>query len=147
MPAIIEITPETNISELVAALRERGDCGFDLLHAASTEEFHAGSLHFFAMSSEGGSWAAPTPARFCFVPPSFSHIPERPRQQAGGLIVANPEAAERAGQAHRFAKWLSPDEIATLIALDERAKKIAAVKAVFPGAEIVGSSHDPCDHG
>jgi hypothetical protein len=79
------------------------------------------------------------------VPPSFSHIPERPRQQAGGLIGANPEAAERAGQAHRFAKWLSPDEIATLIALDDRAMKIADVKAVFPGAEIVGSSADPAE--
>jgi hypothetical protein len=28
--------------------------------------------------------------------------------------------------------WFSPDEIATLVALDERAKKIADVKAAFP---------------
>lgn len=31
----------------------------------------------------------------------------------------------------------SPDEIATIIALDARAKKIAAIKAAFPGAEMV----------
>jgi hypothetical protein len=33
--------------------------------------------------------------------------------------------------------WFSPDEVATIVALDARAKKIVAVKAVFPGAEIV----------
>lgn len=55
------------------------------------------------------------------------------------IIAATPAAAEYARKtASRFGKAFSPDEIATIIALDARAQKIAAVKAVFPGAEIVG---------
>jgi hypothetical protein len=53
------------------------------------------------------------------------------------IIAASPAAAARGREEHRFAKSFTPDEIARLIALDERAKKIAAVKAAFPGAEIV----------
>lgn len=34
------------------------------------------------------------------------------------------------------AVWFSPDEIATMIALNDRLNKIAQVKAAFPGAEI-----------
>jgi hypothetical protein len=59
--------------------------------------------------------------------------------------VSSPQARKRPSGRERSAKWFSPDEIATLIALDGRAKKIAAVKAVFPGAEIGGRSLDPSD--
>jgi hypothetical protein len=59
------------------------------------------------------------------------------------IIASVPAAAERAReQGHRFAKWFSPDEIATIIGLDARAKKIADVKAAFPGAEIMGVTGD-----
>jgi hypothetical protein len=59
------------------------------------------------------------------------------------IIASVPAAAERAReQGHRFAKWFSPDEIATIIGLDARAKKIADVKAFFPGAEIIGVTRD-----
>lgn len=59
------------------------------------------------------------------------------------VIAASPAAAKRAAESgHRFAKWFTPDEIATLIGLDMRAQKIADVKAVFPGAEMTGVSID-----
>jgi hypothetical protein len=59
------------------------------------------------------------------------------------IIASTPAAAEHARQnGHRFATWLSPDEIAALMALDERAKKIAACKAAFPGAEIASIKVD-----
>jgi hypothetical protein len=38
-------------------------------------------------------------------------------------------------------QWFSPDEIATIIAMDARFKQLADVKRVFPGAEIV--NNDP----
>ena len=59
--------------------------------------------------------------------------------QSGTMIIiaATPAAGEFARQQHPLAKWFSPDEVATLIAMDERAQKIAAVKASFPGAEII----------
>jgi hypothetical protein len=64
------------------------------------------------------------------------------------IIAASPAAAARGREVHRFAKSFTPDEVARLIALDERAKKITAVKAVFPGAEIVGvTSLEPSDVG
>lgn len=60
------------------------------------------------------------------------------------IIAATPAAGEhaRAQGGHRFAKWFSPDEIATIIALDARAMKIAEVKAAFPGAEIMEVNND-----
>jgi hypothetical protein len=33
-------------------------------------------------------------------------------------------------------QWFSPDEVATIIAMDERFRALANVKRVFPGAEI-----------
>jgi hypothetical protein len=50
-----------------------------------------------------------------------------------------PEAAERARKP-TYREMVLAGQIATLIALDDRARKIADVKAAFPGAEIVGSS-------
>jgi hypothetical protein len=49
-------------------------------------------------------------------------------------ISSTPAARERANiVVHgNDVLWFSPDEVATLIALDERAKKIAAVKSAFP---------------
>jgi hypothetical protein len=60
------------------------------------------------------------------------------RSKSEIIIAATPAAGKRARELHRFAKCFTPDEIAMIIALDERAKKIAAVKAAFPGAEITG---------
>jgi hypothetical protein len=37
-------------------------------------------------------------------------------------------------------EWFSPDEIATIIAMDARFKALADVKRVFPGAEIVNNN-------
>jgi hypothetical protein len=60
-------------------------------------------------------------------------------------ISATPAAGERARELHgEGVLWFSPDELATIVALDLRAKKVAAVKAMFPGAEIVGESAKPC---
>lgn len=59
------------------------------------------------------------------------------------VITASPAAAKRARETgHAFAKWFTPDEIAALIGIDVRAKKIAEVKAAFPGAEIMGVTID-----
>jgi len=59
----------------------------------------------------------------------------------GGLTIAIsavPSARDRVRDLYGDAViWFSPDEVATLIAMDERAQKIAAVKASFPGAEII----------
>ena len=63
------------------------------------------------------------------------------RDNATGLeiiIASTPAAGEQARKHHPAAKWFSPDEVAMLISLDARAMKIAAVKAEFPGAEIMG---------
>jgi hypothetical protein len=57
------------------------------------------------------------------------------------VIAASRAAAERGSFVAASNIWFSPDEVATLIALDERAKKIAAVKAAFPGAETTEVRH------
>jgi hypothetical protein len=72
------------------------------------------------------------------------------RDDATGLeiiIASTPAAGEHARKSDPFAKWFSPDEIATLIALDARAMKVVDVKAAFPGAEIAGCALDPSAHG
>jgi hypothetical protein len=71
----------------------------------------------------------------------FSRIPER---VPTGSWRSSPEAAERARKP-TYRETVLAGQIATLIALDARARKIADVKAVFPGAEIVGRSFDPND--
>ncbi|MCK1671074.1 hypothetical protein [Bradyrhizobium sp. 150] len=77
------------------------------------------------------------------VPDDAYMIGRDPATNTEIIIASVPAAAERAReQGHRFAKWFSPDEIATIIGLDARAKKIAAVKAAFPGAEITGVTGD-----
>jgi hypothetical protein len=61
------------------------------------------------------------------------------RDPKTGLTIAIGERSccERVGELHGDAvQWFSPDEIATIIAMDARFKKIADVKRVFPGAEI-----------
>lgn len=71
------------------------------------------------------------------VPDDAYMIGRCPTTKTAIVITASPAAAERArANGLRFAKCFTPDEIATLIGLDERARKIAAVKAAFPGAEI-----------
>jgi hypothetical protein len=53
---------------------------------------------------------------------------------------ATPGAGERTREVHgEHVRWCSPDEIATLIALDERARKIARSRRVS-GAEILQSA-------
>lgn len=76
--------------------------------------------------------------------PDDAYMIGRDEKTRTAIIIASvPAAAERAReQGHRFAKWFSPDEIAALIGLDARAKKIADVKAFFPGAEIIGVRRD-----
>lgn len=52
-------------------------------------------------------------------------------------ISATPEARDRARELYgEGVLWFSPDEVATVIALDLRAKKVADIKRAFPGAEI-----------
>jgi hypothetical protein len=59
-----------------------------------------------------------------------------------GLTIAVGERSccERVRELHGDAvQWFSPDEIATIIAMDARFNALADVKRVFPGAEIVNS--------
>jgi hypothetical protein len=65
--------------------------------------------------------------------------------QAGATPDRKLEVSSPQARSGRERAQISPDEIATLIALDERARKVADVKAVFPGAEIVGTSADPAE--
>lgn len=80
------------------------------------------------------------------IPEDAAMIGMCPTTKQQVIIAATPAAAEhaRAG-CYRFAKWISPDEVATLIGLDERAKKIGDVKAFFPRAEIMGVTIDADD--
>lgn len=71
------------------------------------------------------------------IPPDAFMVGRDPKTKTEIVIAQTPAAAAYAREnGYQFALFFSPDEIATLIALDERAKKIAAVKAAFPGAEI-----------
>jgi len=67
------------------------------------------------------------------------------RDESGLTIAIStvPGARDRVRELHGDAViWFSPDEVAALIALDKRAQKIAAVKAVFPGAEMMIDSKE-----
>jgi hypothetical protein len=70
------------------------------------------------------------------VPEDAYMVGRDPKTKTEIVIAETPAAAEHARQKHQFAIFFSPDEIASMVALDERAKKIAAVKVAFPGAEI-----------
>jgi hypothetical protein len=77
------------------------------------------------------------------VPDDAYMIGEHPPTKTQIIIASSPAAAKHAqANGYQFAKWFSPDEIATIIGLDARAKKIADVKAFFPGAEMIGVTHD-----
>lgn len=77
------------------------------------------------------------------VPDDAYMIGRDPKTNTEIIITSSPAAAEYAREhGHRFGLWFSPDEIAVIIGLDARAKKIAAVKAAFPGAEITGVTGD-----
>ena len=61
------------------------------------------------------------------------------RDPKSGLTIAlGPKSC--CGRVHELfgnaVQWFSPDEVATIIAMDERFRALANVKRVFPGAEI-----------
>lgn len=61
------------------------------------------------------------------------------RDPKSGLTVAiGPKpCCERVNELYgNTVQWFSPDEVATLVAMDTRLKALAEVKRVFPGAQI-----------
>lgn len=62
------------------------------------------------------------------------------RDSKSGMTIAIGEAPTQAALVQELhgpgVAWFSPDEIATMIALNDKLNKIAQVKARFPGAEI-----------
>jgi hypothetical protein len=108
-----------------------------------------GVSHIFAFSVSGPFGSPRQPERRRGAVVNRRMVGRDPETGLTIAISSTPAARERANIVLQGndALWFSPDEIATLVALDERAKKIADVKAAFPGAEIVGDVRQDRTHG